>query len=115
LDINKDEYVLSAFSLQGKERERVLSYWKSHSEYRVEEKEGIKEWYRNGERHRDDDLPAIESRNGNKFWYRNGKLHREGDLPAIECANGDKEWWKHGKLIREECACCGSGPCGGPN
>jgi hypothetical protein len=29
---------------------------------------------------------------GNKEYYWNGELHRE-DGPAVECANGDKEWW----------------------
>ncbi len=52
---------------------------------------GIKEWYKNGLRHREDD-PAVEYPNGTKCWYKNGKLHRE-DGPAIEYSNGGKEWW----------------------
>ena len=101
LDINKDEYVLSAFSLQGKETDRVLNYWKSHSEYRVEEKEGRKEWYRNGELHREGDLPAVVCKDV-KEWWKNGLRHREGDLPAVVYHDGVKQWWIHGQLIREE-------------
>jgi hypothetical protein len=36
-------------------------------------------------------LPAIEWADGTKEWYINGQLHRE-DGPAIEWANGTKEW-----------------------
>lgn len=36
----------------------------------VKSKDG-KEWYRDGERHREDG-PAIEYPDGTKFWYRNG-------------------------------------------
>ena len=105
LDINTDEHVLDAFSLQGKERERVLNYWKSHSEYKIIEEQGIKEWYRNGKLHRDGDLPAVECVNGTKEWYRNGKLHREGDLPAVVCQCNEhsiyKFWYRNGELHRE--------------
>ena len=62
---------------------------------------GYKEWFVNGKRHLDDDLPAIEWINGGKDWYVNGKLHREGDRPAVEWFNGDKYWYKNGDLHRE--------------
>ena len=63
---------------------------------------GNKHWYNeNGERHRDDDQPAVEYANGNRFWYQNGKPHRDGDQPAAEYANGDKLWYQHGKLHRD--------------
>ena len=58
-------------------------------------------WYKNGKRHREGDLPAIEYLGGRKEWYQNGQLHREGDLPAIENYDGTKEWWKNGKQHRE--------------
>jgi hypothetical protein len=48
----------------------------------------MNEWYKEGNRHRGDDLPAVEYSNGVKKWYKNGKLHRENDLPAVEYPNG---------------------------
>ena len=101
LDINTDTYVLDLFSLQGKETERVLNYWKRHSDYTVEEKKDRKEWRRNGELHRDDYLPAIIHNDGTREWWKIGKRHREGDLPAVIWEDGGNEWWKNGKLHRE--------------
>ena len=63
-------------------------------------KDGKREWYLNGEHHREDG-PAIEHSDGCKYWYLNGKLHRE-DGPAVENANGDKYWFLNGKRHREE-------------
>jgi hypothetical protein len=60
---------------------------------------GTKEWYLDGELHREDG-PAFEKANGHKEWWLNGKLHRE-DGPAREYANGTKEWWLNGKRHRE--------------
>ena len=61
---------------------------------------GDKEWWLNGERHREDG-PATEWANGNKFWYLNGNLHRE-EGPAVEWVDGDKSWWLKGKKVTEE-------------
>ncbi len=58
-------------------------------------------WYKEGNLHRDEDLPAMELSNGDKHWYKEGKTHREGDKPAIEFANGIKKWYKEDKLHRE--------------
>jgi hypothetical protein len=33
---------------------------------------------------------------GTKRWYKNGERHRDGDHPAIERADGDKHWYKYG-------------------
>ena len=66
----------------------------------ITNKDGTKFWYKNGEIHRDNDLPAIEYSGGTKAWYKNGKRHRDDDLPAIERADGYKEWWVDGKFIR---------------
>ena len=60
---------------------------------------GSKQWYLNGERHREDG-PAIEWANGHKSWWVNDKLHRE-DGPAVEYANGDKSWFLNGKKLTE--------------
>jgi len=32
-----------------------------------------------------------------KFWYRKGELHRNNDLPAVMKRDGTKIWWKYGK------------------
>ena len=61
---------------------------------------GIKEWYQNGKRHREDG-PAVEYADGHKYWYLNDKLHRE-DGPAVERADGGKYWYLNGKLHRED-------------
>jgi len=61
---------------------------------------GCKEWWVNGERHREDG-PAIESNDGSKYWYTNGKKHRE-DGPAIENSNGSKFWFVDGKRHRND-------------
>ena len=91
---------------------------------------GLKLWYKDGELHRDNDLPAIERPDGSRLWYNNGKLfrinngptkidkdgnqmylkestetgehvkHRDGDLPALIRDNGDQEWWKDGKIYK---------------
>ena len=42
---------------------------------------GHKEWYLNGERHREDG-PAIEYANGDKYWYLNGKFYTESGYKA---------------------------------
>jgi len=63
-------------------------------------KNGTKEWWLNGKRHREDG-PAIEYPSGNRYWCLNGELHRE-DGPAIERPDGYNEWWLNGKYLTEE-------------
>jgi len=57
-------------------------------------------YLKNGLRHRDNDLPAVECDNGSKEWWVNGQLHRDNDLPAIEYITGRKEWWVNGTHIK---------------
>jgi hypothetical protein len=61
---------------------------------------GDKEWYLNGELHREDG-PAVELADGYKAWHLNGYLHRE-DSHAIELVNGDKAWYLNGNRHRED-------------
>jgi len=63
--------------------------------------EGSQSWYKDGIRHRDNDLPAIIYHNGKKEWYQNGKLHRDNDLPAVIKSNGSQEWYKDGLRHRD--------------
>ena len=45
-------------------------------EYTVKVENGYKEWFLNGELHREDG-PAVEWNNGYKEWFLNGKFHTE--------------------------------------
>jgi hypothetical protein len=129
LDITEDKYVLTVckqlFKLTDNENNQILRTWENNSKYEIKEIYGRKEWWVNGKKHRDDDLPAIEFSNGSKYWYVNGKrhrgddkpaveskdddvkiwyvndkLHRDNNMPAVEFSNGYKEWWVNGTLIR---------------
>ena len=62
--------------------------------------DGSKEWWLNGERHREDG-PACEYSDGSKEWWLNGKLHRE-DGPAFESPDGSKAWYMNGERHRED-------------
>jgi hypothetical protein len=64
---------------------------------------GDKEWFLNGQRHREDG-PAVELSNGTKLWYLNGQRHRV-DGPAVELPygykywNGTKYWYLNDQLV----------------
>jgi antitoxin component YwqK of YwqJK toxin-antitoxin module len=66
------------------------------------------DWYvvfrKNGQLHRDNDLPAVIYANGEKEWYQNGQLHRDNDLPTVVLPSGTKLWYQNGKFIRSEYA-----------
>jgi len=73
---------------------------KKYKEYTVRVyANGDKDWYLNGELHREDG-PAIECASGDKYWYLNGKCHRVNG-PAVEYANGEKHWYLNGKEYTE--------------
>ena len=58
--------------------------------------DGSKIWNKNGEPHRDNDLPSVKFLNGYKAWYQHGERHRDGGKPAIIQSNGRKTWHKNG-------------------
>ena len=62
---------------------------------------GTQFWYKNGQLHRDNDLPAIIYPSGIQYWCQNGKFHRDGDLPAMIDSKGNRAWYKEGKLHRD--------------
>jgi len=63
---------------------------------------GHKLWKnKDGQIHRDGDLPAVIYADGTKSYYKNGNCHRDGDLPAIEWIDGTKKFFKDGKLHRD--------------
>lgn len=61
---------------------------------------GDKEFYFNGQRHREDG-PAVEFFNKDRCWFLDGELHRV-DGPAVEYSNGDKEWFLYGVEYSQE-------------
>ena len=63
-------------------------------EHKIDEY-GDQEWYKNGELHRDNDLPAVITSSGWHKWYQNDVLHRDNNLPAAIRPNGFKEWYKN--------------------
>jgi len=64
--------------------------------------DGSRYWYKNGEIHRYNDLPAIIYHNGRQEWWRNGFKHRDNDLPALIHSNGTQEWYQHGYRHRDK-------------
>ena len=61
--------------------------------------DGTQMWYKNGNLHRDGDLPTLIT-NGSQHFYKHGRCHRDGDLPAIIYADGYQSWYKDGKYIK---------------
>jgi hypothetical protein len=62
---------------------------------------GGQKWYKEGNLHRDNDLPAIIRYNGSQYWYKDGNCHRDNDLPAVIFSDGSQEWYKNGELHRD--------------
>jgi len=62
---------------------------------------GKQEWFKNGSRHRDNDLPAAIYPDGTQIWYEDGRYHRDNDLPALIHASGTQEWYQNGELHRD--------------
>lgn len=61
---------------------------------------GGKEWWVNGERHREKG-PAVLNADGSCRWYIRGSLHRV-DGPAVEASSGARAWYQAGELHRED-------------
>jgi hypothetical protein len=61
----------------------------------------LREWFVHGQRHRGDDLPAVERRrHGHQEWWVDGVRHRSGGKPAI-IVHHMAEWWVLGKPHRD--------------
>jgi antitoxin component YwqK of YwqJK toxin-antitoxin module len=105
--INKTENQIGNDVFTIEREDNKTSYYKNGQLHRdddlpaVEFSNGDKHYYKNGQLHRDNDLPAIEDTSGTKIYYKNGKIHRDGDKPAVEYAVGTKEWYKNGQLHRD--------------
>jgi hypothetical protein len=58
---------------------------------------GTEKWYKNGFKHRGNNLPAVETFGGKNEWWVNGRLHRD-DGPAV-IGTDAIQWWTNGKFI----------------
>lgn len=63
---------------------------------------GTTQYFANGKKHRDNDLPAIVHSDGSQKWYQDGECHRDGDLPACVEADGTQEWYQNGECHRDD-------------
>jgi antitoxin component YwqK of YwqJK toxin-antitoxin module len=61
---------------------------------------GNQYWYKNGLKHRENDLPAIIYNDGTQIWYQNGKLHRENNMPAVIWPDGTQFYYKNGVFCK---------------
>ncbi len=44
---------------------------------------------------------VLKYKSGNKEWYKNGELHRENG-PAIEWSGGNKDWYVNGQFCEDK-------------
>jgi len=65
-------------------------------------KKGEKHWFKDGSKHREKDLPALIYSTGDQIWYKEGKWHREGNLPALIYSNGDKFRFERGAYVNKK-------------
>lgn len=73
------------------------------SVFTVDSKYGMIIYMKDGQKHRDGDLPAVIHEEGRRSeeWWKDGKLHRDGGKPAIVFEDGHSVWYIEGKLCRE--------------
>ncbi|RTK95484.1 MAG: hypothetical protein EKK64_06585 [Neisseriaceae bacterium] len=75
------------------------TYYAMNGEVYLSCENNIKTYWKNGKIHRDNNLPAVIYKDGSKEWYCKGKRHRENG-PAVVYSNGNKEYWINGKRHR---------------
>jgi hypothetical protein len=63
--------------------------------------DGTYEWFKNGQRHRDNNKPAIIYPSGAKSWYKDNLVHRD-DGPAFTYSNGDEAWYMNGNSLNKK-------------
>jgi hypothetical protein len=63
------------------------------------ERTPIEEYFINGQRHRDGDLPAVifENPNTHLLWFKNGALHRDKNMPSI--INGNFLYYYNNNIL----------------
>jgi len=85
-----------------KEHDAAQTHFTSNDLLAVITEDGLQEWYKNDQVHRDNDLPALIAKDGQQEWYKNGQLHRDNDLPALIGKDGPQEWYKNGQVVRKQ-------------
>ena len=69
-------------------------------DYTVDE-DGTTRWYNAvGERHRDNDEPAVIYTDGTRHWLQHDVFHRDNDKPALIVVNQNMQWYFQGKRHR---------------
>jgi hypothetical protein len=63
--------------------------------FRAEKKYFGKEFWKDGERHRGQGLPAVEFENGLRMYFEHGLKHNDNG-PAVVYPDGEMEWWLQG-------------------
>ena len=59
--------------------------------------------YLNSKVHSYNDLPAIIDEVGNQIWCKDGNFHRDNDLPAkVVCSGRSMEWYQYGEQHRDD-------------
>jgi hypothetical protein len=62
---------------------------------------GAKVYFRDGCKHRPNG-PAVIQKDGTKEYFIKGVRHRSGSKPAVIYPDGRLEYWEEGKLIRSD-------------
>ena len=60
-------------------------------------RQGDKEWWQYGQRHREYNQPAVHRSSGHQEWWLRGRLHRRQG-PTIIDSYGNQSWHQHGRL-----------------
>lgn len=90
---------------------RIIGAWRFQS-VRVDKNDSV-EWHDPDDQnafHRgfpDIDMPAIIYADGLREWYKEGKRHRNKDMPAVIRADGSCEWYQEGRIHRGWKYVCG--------
>jgi hypothetical protein len=99
VDITGGDHAIHAFGLSENEKEQVLKWWKSNTQYTTIVDGNMTITLVNGKRHSIDDKPTVVYDTSYKYWMNRGYFHRDNGH-AVELANETKKWYKMGLLHR---------------
>lgn len=63
---------------------------------KIHERNGVMEWYVDGEHSQRPNLPNAVYGDGTQEWWKNGKLHRDDGLPAVIHPDGTMTYYQNG-------------------
>jgi hypothetical protein len=91
----------------GDEIWKFRHYYHSENDIPARSKSVLREWYKYGSKHRDNDLPAviydINNENSRKEWWFNGRLHRTNGQPAVVDIN-EIRYFVYGQEVNNKIA-----------